>query len=156
VINDDDAVGLLPRRADGTDARALRIAALLAGDGQIEVIGIGNFVGVVVGIRALEIDALLLFHFQDADPLDLWIARLVVLFHTRVDAAPATDAARKVERVPERDTRLRRQGRHVDLAPEAPLGVVADARDAALELVGRELEEVLLEELFARDRRATG
>ena len=67
--------------------------------GHVEVALLGHLVGLVVRVGVREVDALLLLHREHADPVHLRVARLVVLLDARVDAAPAADAARDVERV---------------------------------------------------------
>ena len=100
VVDDHDPVGLLPgglHRA-GQDAR--RIAALLAGHRHVELIVLRDQRRVVVGVGLHDVDAALFLHAEHLDPVDLGVPRLVVLIHARVHAAPAADAAGKVQPVP--------------------------------------------------------
>src|SRR4030095_16390341 len=50
VVDDDDPVGLLPGLAGRAGLGARRLLALLAGHGHVEVAGLRNLGGVVVGI----------------------------------------------------------------------------------------------------------
>src|SRR6266545_1139524 len=77
VVDDHDAVLLGPGGAGGADLGAGRVLALLAAHGDVEVAVFGNFGGVVVGVGVGEVHALFLFHGEDADPVDLGVARLV-------------------------------------------------------------------------------
>src|ERR1017187_1981822 len=93
VVDDHDAVFLRPGGAGGADLGARRILALLAAHGDIEVALLGDLGGIVVGVGMREIHALFLFHLEDADPVDLRVARLVVLRHAAIHATAAADAA---------------------------------------------------------------
>src|SRR5579862_221724 len=110
VVDDHDAVFFLPRRADGTDFAAGWIGTVLTGDGEIEFAGLRHGFGVVVGVGVMKIDALLFVHLKDSDPMDLRVARLVVLFDAAIHAAPTADAAGDVQRVGEGDAFLWRRG----------------------------------------------
>src|SRR5690606_25364984 len=105
VVDRHDAVGLLPGGVDRAGLHARRVATVLAGDRKVEVPRPRDGLGLVVGVRVREIDALLLVHLEHADPVHLGLAALVVLVDARVDAAPTADAARDVERVSELDAR---------------------------------------------------
>ncbi len=105
VIDHHDAVLLRPGGAGGADLGAGRILALLAGHRDVEVAFLGNLGGMVVGVGVREIHALFLLHREDADPVDLRIARLVVLVHAGIDAAAAADAARDIQRIGEMHAR---------------------------------------------------
>jgi hypothetical protein len=75
-----------------------------AGDRQVELALVGHQLVVVEGVPLLGIDVpnrVLALELEDTDPVDLGIARLVVLFDTGVDAAAAADAAGEVEAVAE-------------------------------------------------------
>jgi len=53
----------------------------------------GDLGRVVIGVGVSEVDALFLLHREDANPVDLRVARLVVLGDAGIDAAAAADAA---------------------------------------------------------------
>ena len=76
-------------------------------DRHVEMAFLGNLGGIVVGVGVREVDALLLFHREHADPVELRVARLIVLLDAGVDAAPAADAAGDVERIGEFDAGMR-------------------------------------------------
>jgi hypothetical protein len=155
VVDDDDPVGLLPGRLRRAGRDAGRILALLAGDGQIELVLGGHLVVVVEGVPLVEIDrpdGVLPLILEDADPVDLRVPRLVVLLDARVHAAPAADAARDVESVPEHDPVIRGLRAHPERLPVS-LGVLAlEAGDDAIEILRREVPEVRLEEGFEVER----
>src|ERR1035438_4643213 len=97
VIDHHDAVALDPGGAGGAYLGAGRVLAMLAPDGHVEMSLFGNLGGVVVCVGVREIDALILFHRHHANPLDLRIARLIVLGDAGIHATPATDAARDIQ-----------------------------------------------------------
>ena len=104
VIDDDDAIRLLPGRRGRAGFHALRVLALLTGDRKIGLPFGGHLLVDVEGIAVLEIDStdhVLALELENADPLDLGVTRLVVLRDTAVDAAPATDAAADIQAVAE-------------------------------------------------------
>src|SRR5207249_3888051 len=107
IIDYHDAIGLLPRGLDGAHLGAGRVAAMVALHGHVEMALARHRLGVVIEIGVAGVDAVLLVHLHDPDPVDLGIARLVVLFHACVDTATATDAAGEVEAVSERHALLR-------------------------------------------------
>ena len=84
VVDHDDAVRLRPGGAGRADLRARRVAALLARHRHVEVALLGHLGGLVVGVGVREVDALLLLHREHADPVDLRVARLVVLLDAGV------------------------------------------------------------------------
>jgi hypothetical protein len=104
---------------------------------------------VVVGVALLEVEAArhaVALELQHADPMDLGIARLVVLLHAGVDATPTSDAAPDVEAVAEEDPVDGSGGADRHLL--AVLGGVAllETTQQIVDLLLRELAEVLLEE----------
>jgi hypothetical protein len=132
VVDDRDAVRLLPGRLHRTDLDAGWVAALLAGHGHVEGLLLRYQLRLVVGVRFGQVDAGLLLHPQHPDPVDLRVAGLVVLVDTGVDAAPAADAARDVETVAELHPIHGRRVAHRDLTPVAlrvlPLELGQDLR----------------------------
>src|SRR5581483_9549054 len=89
VVDDHDAVALRPRGAGGADLRARSVAAMLAPYGHVEVAILRNRFRLVVRIRVRQVDALLLLHREHANPMQLGLARLVVLRRAGVNAAAA-------------------------------------------------------------------
>src|ERR1039458_4054132 len=118
VIDDHDAVLLSPGGACRADLGAGRILALLAADGDVEVAFFGDLGRIVVGVGVGEVDALFLLHGEDADPVDLRVARLVVFGDAAVDAAAAADAAGDIEREGEMDTGHRALLLDLDFLPK--------------------------------------
>ena len=113
VVDHHDPVRLGPGGAGRTGLDARGVAALLAGDRHVEMALLRDLGRVVVGVGVAEVDALLLLHLQHADPVQLRVARLVVLLDAGVDAAPAADAAGQVERVGEEHAGQRRRVGHL-------------------------------------------
>src|ERR1017187_241514 len=97
VIDHHDAVAFGPGGAGGAYLGARRVLAMLAPDGHVEMSLFGNVGGVVVCVGVREVDALVLLHRHHANPLDLRIARLIVLGDAGIHAAPAADAAGDVQ-----------------------------------------------------------
>src|ERR1017187_8246854 len=91
VIDHHDAVAFGPGGAGGAYLGARRVLAMLAPDGHVG--------GVVVCVGVREVDALVLLHRHHAYPLDLRVARLIVLRHAGIHATPATDAAGDIQGV---------------------------------------------------------
>src|SRR5512143_537170 len=106
IIDDDDAVRLLPGGLRRAGANAGRIFALLTLNGHIKVIGFGNQGRIVILVRLLEVDPLLpLLETEHRYPVYLRVLGLVILIHAGIFAPSATDAAREVETVAEENAR---------------------------------------------------
>src|SRR5262249_24987303 len=118
VVDDHDAVGLLPGGLHRAHLGARRVATVVALHGHVEVALARHRLGAVIEVGVVGVAAVLLVHRHHAAPLDLGSARLVVLLHARIHAATAADAAREVEAVAERHALLRRLAAHGDLALE--------------------------------------
>src|ERR1035438_3286239 len=97
VIDDHDAVFLGPGGAGGAYLGAWRVLAMLAPDGHVEMSLLRNLGGIVVCVGVREVDALVLLHRHHANPLDLRVARLIVLGDAGIHATPATDAAGDIQ-----------------------------------------------------------
>jgi hypothetical protein len=89
----------------------------------------------------LEVDALFLVHLEDADPLDLGIAGLVVLLHAGVDAPPAPDAPAEIQGVSEDHPRDGRLVADIDIAAELLLVLLLEPGDDLLDILLGEFPE---------------
>ena len=152
VVDDDDAVGLLPGGAHGAGADAGRVVALVALHGQVELaLGGHLLVGPVVRRRLAEVEGAGL-HLEDADVPHLRIVGQVVLAGAGLDAAPAAVANREVQRVGELDAVDRRRVGDVRGHARPRERLLLDAPEDALLVDVRELLVVLPEELLGRRR----
>src|ERR1017187_137768 len=84
VVDHHDPIFFRPGGAGRAYLGAGRVAALLALDRDVEMPLLGDLGGRVVGVGGGEIDALVFLHREHLDPLNLRIARLVVLRHACV------------------------------------------------------------------------
>src|ERR1019366_2381885 len=150
VVDDDNPVGLLPRRADGTRPDARRVIALVALHGQVELVLDGHLlVLAVVRRRLVEVEGPRL-HLEDADVPDLRIVGQVVLPRAGLDAPAASVGHGQVERGREIDAGDGRRVGDVRRDAGARERLLLDAPEDAL-LVGiGELLVVLPEELLGR------
>ena len=102
VIDDSDAVLLLPCGIDGANFDAGGILTLMALDGHVEEALLGNGLGLVIMIAAFEVEGAV-GHLEHADVLDFRCSRHVVLGDAGVDTFAASDAAGEVEAINELD-----------------------------------------------------
>src|ERR1035441_1300536 len=88
-----------------------------------------------------EIHAFFLFHLEDADPVDLRVARLVVLRHAGIHATAAADAAGNVQRIGEKDARYGTGVGDLNVFAELLLVLALHFGDGRLEPVFRRFVE---------------
>jgi hypothetical protein len=73
---------------------------LLTLNGEVDESFFWNQVGVIVMFRVFKVDQVSSFESENPDPLKLRVmARMVILFHTGIDASPTTDTSRKLQAV---------------------------------------------------------
>jgi len=83
-----------------TNLDAGRLLTLLTLNGKIDESLFGNDFGVIVVVRVFEIDQVSSFEPENPDPLKLRImARVIILFHTSINASPAANTPGKLEAV---------------------------------------------------------
>jgi hypothetical protein len=100
IINDDNPIRFLPGRVDRTYLHAGRLLALLTLNGEIDESFFRNQVRMIVMFRVFKIDQVSSSESENPDPLKLRItARVVILFHTGIDASSAPDASGKLQTV---------------------------------------------------------
>jgi len=100
VVHDHDPIRLLPGGMDRTDLHTGGILTLLALDGKIDIPFLRNRVGIVVMFRVFEIDQISSLQLEDPDPMKLtFVAGLIILLDTGIDASPAADASGKLKAV---------------------------------------------------------
>lgn len=109
-INNSDSIGFLPGGLNGTDLDTGRVLALLAGDRHIKKAVFGHQGRIVKGGGIHDIHAILLFHPQDPDPMDLRVARLIVFSHAGIHTAATTYTAREIESIDKLNIGQRRIG----------------------------------------------
>jgi hypothetical protein len=85
---------------DGTDLHTGRVLTLLALDRKIDIPFLGHRVRIVVMFGVFKIDQISSLQLEDPDPMELtFVAGLIILLDTGIDASPATDASGKLEAV---------------------------------------------------------
>jgi len=100
IIHNHNSIRLLPGRMDRTDLHTGRILTLLALNGKIDIPFLRNRIRIVVMFRVFEINQISSLQLEDPDPMKLtFVAGLVILLDTGIDASPATDASGKLKAV---------------------------------------------------------
>src|SRR3974390_1860961 len=115
VIDDNDSVFLRPRRTGRAHLGARGVLTLLTAHRDVEMAFFRNLRGMVISVCMREVHALVLLHGEHANPLDLRVARLVVLRHAGIDAAPTADAARDIQGISEVHPLCRPRVGHLDV-----------------------------------------
>jgi len=101
IVHDDDAIRFDPGRTNRATFDTGGIFALLTGHRKIKMSFVRDLFVIVIHVGVYKIDALLFFHFEDLDVVDLRITGLIVLLHTSVYTLAATDTSGDIEAVAE-------------------------------------------------------
>jgi len=102
IINDHDPIGFLPCGVDRADLDAGGVLTLLALHRKIKEPRLRNKVRIVEMFGVFKVNQVSPLEPENTNPLELGVmARVVVFFHTRVNAPPAADAAREFKTVPQ-------------------------------------------------------
>jgi hypothetical protein len=100
VINDDDTIRFLPGGMDRTNLHARRLLTLLTLNGEIDKTLFRYDIRIVIVFRVFEIDQVSSLKPEHPDPLKLRVmSRMIILFHTGIDASSATNASGKLQAV---------------------------------------------------------
>jgi hypothetical protein len=100
VINDNDTVRFLPGGMNRTYFYTGRLLTLLALNGKIDKSLFRNEVRAVVMLGVLKVDQISSFESENPNPLKLRImARVIVLFHTGINASPTANASGQLQAV---------------------------------------------------------
>jgi hypothetical protein len=100
IIDHDDTIRFLPGGVDWTYFHAGGLLTLLTLDGKIDESFFGNQVRVIVMLRVLKIDQISSLESENPNPLKLRVvARVIIFFHTGVDASSTANTSGKFEPV---------------------------------------------------------
>jgi len=100
VVDHDDTIRFLPSGVDRTYFHTGRLLTLLALNGKIDIPFLRNRIRIVVMFRVFEINQISSLQLEDPDPMKLtFVAGLIILLDTGIDASPATDASGKLKAV---------------------------------------------------------
>jgi hypothetical protein len=100
VIHHHDPIRFLPGGVNRTNLDAGRFLTLLTLNGKVDESFFGNDFRVVVMVRIFKIEQVSSLEPENPDPLKLRImARVIIFFHTSINASPASNAPRKLEAV---------------------------------------------------------
>jgi hypothetical protein len=100
VINHDDTVRFLPSGVDRTHFHTGRLLTLLALNGEIDKSFFWNQIGVIIMFGVFKIDQVSSLEPENPDPLKLRVMpRMIVFFHTGVDASSAPNTSGKLQAV---------------------------------------------------------
>jgi hypothetical protein len=100
IIHHHNPIWFLPGGVDRANFYTGRLLTLLTLDGKIDESLLGNDFGVIVMVRVFKIDQISSLEPENPDPLKLRImARVIILFHTGINASPAANTSGKLEAV---------------------------------------------------------